>query len=267
MGKCSVDTLSKTFLIIINTIFIIIGLVIAAFGIIVASGNNILGGYIEPAFKNSGGSSSVASFLTYFGIAASLLGGVILIIAFIGACGACCRSSCLLFVYVAILGVILLVEIAITVVCIVKWDWVTSQLKGTLQKTLYDSYAGAKATDSVSVAWNYVFVTFQCCGIYNSTDLSSAKKWNTTEKVPATCCKVNGTFPEQSDPLDPTCTTKPNTGNSYYHKGCYDKILGIFLQYNDYIIGIAAAIAALQIITLIAAITLARVKNKIHPTK
>lgn len=54
--------------------------------------------------------------------------------------------------------------------------------------------------------------------MYNSTDLSSAKKWNSTNKVPDTCCIVTGDFPDQSGPTDPSCPTKPTTGNSHAHK-------------------------------------------------
>jgi predicted translin family RNA/ssDNA-binding protein len=32
-------------------------------------------------------------------------------------------------------------------------------------------------------------------------------------------------------------------------QGCYDSILDLLLQYNDYIIGVAAAVGALQVCT------------------
>lgn len=265
MGTCNLEALSRTLLIIINVIFIALGLVLAAFGIVIAIGSNIFGGYIEPLFRD--GTASVGSFFSYVAISAAVLGSLILIFAMIGVCGACCKNSCLLYGYAGLLTFFLLVEIAIVIVCILKWDWVTSQLKGALQTSLDDSYTGPKATDSLSVAWNYAFVTFQCCGVSNSSDLTTAKKWNTSDKVPGTCCKVTGTFPDHSDPIDGNCTTLPTTDNSYYHKGCYDSILDLILQYNDYIIGVAAVVGALQIVTLLASIFLARSGNKVHPSK
>ncbi|VDI61196.1 Hypothetical predicted protein [Mytilus galloprovincialis] len=105
MGKCSIETISKIILITINVIFIAIGFVIAAFGIVVASGSNIFGGYIEPLFRDAGGSESVGSFFLYVAISAAVLGSLILVIASVGACGACCNKKCLLYsvsLYVAL---------------------------------------------------------------------------------------------------------------------------------------------------------------------
>ncbi|XP_052062641.1 tetraspanin-1-like [Mytilus californianus] len=266
MGKCSIETISKILLVTINVIFIAIGFVIAAFGIVVATGSNIFGGYIEPLFRDAGGNESVGSFFLYVAISGAVLGSFILVIASVGACGACCNKKCLLYSYVAAMGVILVIEIALVVVCVLKWDWVESQLKSALKLSINDQYAGSTATDSISVAWNYAFVTFHCCGVFNSTDLSSAKKWNSTNKIPSTCCIVTGSFPDQSDPTDPSCPTQPTTGNSHAHKGCYEHILDLILQYNDYILGISVAIATLQIFTLVAAIVIARTRNKIRPT-
>ena len=76
-------------------LFQALGLVIAAFGIVIAIGSKIFGGYIEPLFQD--GTASVGSFFSYVAISAAVLGSLILILAMIGACGACCKNSCLLY--------------------------------------------------------------------------------------------------------------------------------------------------------------------------
>lgn len=75
----------------------------------------------------------------------------------------------------------------------------------------------------------------------------TAKKWNTSDKVPGTCCKVTGTFPDHSDPIDGSCLTLPTTDNSYYHKVGKDKDISAFFVGHIYNIDVGYILLGLYI--------------------
>ncbi|XP_069119140.1 tetraspanin-7-like [Argopecten irradians] len=154
------------------------------------------------------------------------------------------------------------------IVCATMDSWVEDQLTGALQTTINDDYGGADVTNSISNAWNYAFVTYQCCGIQSYTDLQSAIKWNRTgssDVIPVTCCIVPGSYPDYGNPTDQTCTSTPTTVNSHAFKGCYDKIKAFLDTYANYIIGIGSAILFLELLTVISAFILSRRRKKTMP--
>jgi hypothetical protein len=97
------------------------------------------------------------TYLDKCGIAFCVFGGFMVIISFLGCCGACKQVKCLLGLYSIILLLILLAEIAIGIFVAVY----ASKLKGILTPILQDSikgsYMGDMSNKSVgSVAWDAV---------------------------------------------------------------------------------------------------------------
>lgn len=98
--------------------------------------------------------------LTYIdkgGIAFCVFGGVMLLISFLGCCGACKQVKCLLGMYSTILLLILLAEIAIGVFVAVYASKLKDILTPVLKQSIKDNYMGDMSNKTLaSIAWDAI---------------------------------------------------------------------------------------------------------------
>ncbi|XP_041855577.1 leukocyte surface antigen CD53 [Melanotaenia boesemani] len=107
-------------------------------------------------------------------------GIVITCVSFLGFLGALKENRCLLLTFFMVLFVLMLVELTAACLLLVYenelGEWVKKDLNDGLDKAKKQRGNSTSLTD-----WDMVQDTFDCCGIYNSTD------WGTP--VPKSCCK------------------------------------------------------------------------------
>ncbi|XP_064651735.1 tetraspanin-21-like [Lineus longissimus] len=134
-----------------------------------------------------------------------------------------------------------------------------------LNLTIIDKYYGTPFTsEPLSLAWDFLHITFSCCGLDNYTDFDSATNWNKTSAagsmvIPPSCCKVQdaSTFPTFTL-TDTNCPYSPSTTNSNYQTTCYASLMSYVQTYSIAIIAVTSSVAVLQLIVIIAACCLCR---------
>ena len=172
--------------------------------------------------------------------------------------------------YAAIIGIIILAEIALIILYVVSQKRMKNELVFKLQESIVKYYMGTPLNNStssnpVSLSWDFAQFNLQCCGAINQYDYLNATNWNRTNPyqpnitltVPFTCCPLNSTKNWDSLPSNMveanTCAT---TGINAYSQGCYDRFIAVLNQYKIYLIIGGAVIGVVEILAFLFAILL-----------
>nr|KAG5703581.1 hypothetical protein BaRGS_000966 [Batillaria attramentaria] len=283
MGVCT--GFSQCALVVINAIFALFGLVFLVVGCVVRFGSHLLDKYLQDFYgalqkliENSGSHSSLSNFnigdyLESATLAFILLGVFFFLLGIVGCIGACCKVKCFLVLYAVVIGIIIVGEIVFVVLLFTIRDTLEDTLRSPLYESLENSYEGLNSSTAISLGWNFAMITFKCCGVENYTDFEKATKWqqhrnysigNVTYelKVPIACCKLNGSFPDVKVPETPTCAVNPTTNNTNIDQGCYNALVDFLLDNSDIMIGVGAAVAAVEVLMFIFAICVCHAANR-----
>ncbi|WAR16246.1 TSN5-like protein [Mya arenaria] len=224
----------KYILFVINFIFFVLGAAAFGLGIWALVDKNKMNVLTKVGAADS--NFDVTGLLESAAIVLLVGGACILVIGFLGCCGAFKQSQCLL--------------------CLV-----TTEVKGFLKDNIKTTYQGKVDTnEEFSIGLDYA--QFQCCGIDGSQDFNNATKWNRTATdpskgpmvIPPTCCKMNSDkfLKDQVAELEDTdCPWVPTTTNSNQNKACWDSIEKYLKDRISVVIGIAAGILVLELICVV----------------
>ncbi|XP_032393386.1 tetraspanin 34a [Etheostoma spectabile] len=176
------------------------------------------------------------------------VGGVLLVIGFLGCCGAVKESRCMLLTFFSIVLIIFLIEVAGAVVLLVFQD-LADQLFQSLEKEVKTSIGKEYGrSDSFTSLWNATMEEFKCCGFKNYTDFDGSPFYNDhgRDVYPHTCCNTTITVG--------ACNT--NEASHSMIDGCFDKLLQL-LEDNALIIAVVVlAIAAFEIAAMVVSMVL-----------
>ncbi|XDV20947.1 hypothetical protein PO909_026151 [Leuciscus waleckii] len=147
--------------------------------------------------------SSILPSLQAMNIANTLfiIGIIITCVSFLGFLGALKENRCLLISFFILLFILMLAELATACILLMYESEIEKFLDNDLKiglKNSKDKRINGTETDD----WDTVQITFQCCGIYNSTDWSN--------NVPKSC-NVPG-----------------NGTQKYWPQGCFKKLQATF---------------------------------------
>lgn len=183
------------------------------------------------------------------------VGAVLLIIGFLGCCGAVRESKCMLLTFFSIVLIIFLIEVAGAVVLFVFKDLAGDLLKDVrlqISDDIERNY-GAENDDSLTFRWNSTMDKLQCCGVNNYTDFLGSPFYKIRRVFPTQCC--NGTNSEDS------CSREDAEMSDV--DGCFDKVLQLIKVNAVIIAGVALGIAALEIAAMVVSMVLyCRIGNK-----
>ncbi|KAM4021906.1 tetraspanin-1 isoform 1-T4 [Anomaloglossus baeobatrachus] len=170
----------------------------------------------------------------YFMIA---IGALLLILGFLGCCGAQKENKCLLITFFCIVLIILIAEIAGAVVALVYASVAESFLISVLTPVLQQDYG---ANQEVTKIWNNTMSEMKCCGMSNYSDFNNSTFVQSNNgHYPTQCC---------NDTVS-TCTMQ--AAHDSYKPGCLKQIVN-WLQSNAAIVGgVAAGICALELAALV----------------
>ncbi|XP_078586599.1 CD9 antigen-like [Branchiostoma floridae x Branchiostoma japonicum] len=187
MGCCS--GIIRVLLFIFNFVFWLIGLALLGIGIWLL---------VDPVSK------AIQSVLSFYGIAVYIIiaaGAVTTVVGFLGCCGACKESKCLLIMFSVFLGIIFAVEVAAGIVAIVQ--------RGSLSSLVTDSFAdiltGGRPLEDpnipvgVRAGIEAMQTGLKCCGLTSTAD------WY--YPAYAKGCSCTGTIPTGTPPTLPPFTT------------------------------------------------------------
>jgi len=215
--------------------------------------------FTDSADAQNVGTTAVLEQLGYILIA---VGAVIFLLGFLGCCGACQESKCMLATYAVFLTIFLLVEVGAGIyAAVAKKDFVKDSKKLLLQSL--QRYKGDdEKQDALSLSWNYVFANFKCCGVNNAEDLRESEWYkNKPNKngIPKQCCKLKGD-PSNFEPEDPTCPTLAPLA-SYPVQGCVKAIEDWANTHLNIVIGVAIGLGLVQLLAVIFACCLCSAIN------
>lgn len=208
------------------------------------------------------------------------VGGLSAFISLFGCLGAVRQSKCLLGIFAGFIIAILGAQIAAGVLAVLYKNNVV-QLAKTELSVLQDKYLVSvndfvaqtkQPHTAVSLLFNYMFVTVDCCGVNNTGDASLSKSWQESNRtwvlsnssvasmqVPASCCKiVTGRKTElltQSkwNVLDIYLQDRncPVTKQGVHDVGCVDAVLRFIDTYSLWVLVGCGVFAAAQLLVII----------------
>ncbi|XP_008922589.1 tetraspanin-1 [Manacus vitellinus] len=160
-----------------------------------------------------------------------VIGAILLIIGFLGCCGAQKESKCLLMVFFSVVLIIFIAEVAVAVVALVYTTLAESLLTAVVTPVLKEQYG---KDPTITQIWNTTMTQVHCCGLNNYTDFSNSFYYEKNGFYPPQCCGSPGS-------CNATLAAQRNV------TGCFDQILEEIRTNAGVAGGVAAGIGALEI--------------------
>ncbi|XP_033126282.1 tetraspanin-1-like [Anneissia japonica] len=243
-------TFAKVLLIIFNLIFFVIGIALFAVGIWTVTDPyklDILAILDNPVVANT----------AYILI---VLGVFIVIVSFLGCCGAWKKNKCMLIMYFVIVLVIFLVQFIACCVAVAYKEKVDEFVKDELGDSM-DKYKRPWDDDNkYNLAWNGIQFLLECCGTNSSADweptpFAGSMYMNKNWTYPPSCCKVDdpynivdGKYPKPKD--TDGCVSSPSKTNMN-SDGCYEAFEDWVVDNALYVGGTGLGLAFLEIFCMV----------------
>ncbi|XP_051652055.1 tetraspanin-1 [Manacus candei] len=160
-----------------------------------------------------------------------VIGAILLIIGFLGCCGAQKESKCLLMVFFSVVLIIFIAEVAVAVVALVYTTLAESLLTAVVTPVLKEQYG---KDPTITQIWNTTMTQVHCCGLNNYTDFNNSFYYEKNGFYPPQCCGSPGS-------CNATLAAQRNV------TGCFDQILEEIRTNAGVAGGVAAGIGALEI--------------------
>ncbi|CAH8462623.1 unnamed protein product [Heterobilharzia americana] len=174
------------------------------------------GAYVEVKFSQYG--ANLHKVWQAAPIAIIVVGVVILIVSFLGCCGALKENVCMLYMYAFFLIVLLIAELAAAIVAVVYKDKIDAEVDTLMTDALKHE------TEEIRNFMDLVQSSFHCCGAKGPSDY--------TPTVPNSC---------------------KGEGNEVFPEGCVD-VFGAFLKRNLIIVAcVAFGVCFFQLLSIIIA--------------
>lgn len=176
------------------------------------------------------------------------VGGLLVIIGFLGCWGAAQESRCMLLLFFIIILVLFLAEVAGAVVILVfkpVADDMISKLGVEAVKSIKKDFG---SNSDVTGLWNATMETLRCCGVNNYTDFTDSPFYR----------EQNGSYPPQCcPPVVRRCTaaTVNNTFNTTI-SGCFPEISRLIGANTVGIVAVALGIAGFQMFAMMVSMLL-----------
>lgn len=263
MARGFCGKVGTVFLVIINIIFFLMGLgLVIAGALALTDVSNINTDHIKPLLDSIPvGSFEAGSLVKNLTTLIIVIGAFILLIAGLGLFGACCQNKFMLVTYAVLVLILLVMKIAVIILWFTMKNTVENEVKDKLFVSLKDNYKEDTLTNSNSIsnAWNYMFMTLDCCGVNpvvsTKNDFDSTYWCNddgsclaAVSNIPKTCC-LN--VDENTYTTAPTACHSSVQSGTYNTKGCYDALKEKLLSQSPSIIGVMVTVIVIEVLAVI----------------
>lgn len=191
-------------------------------------------------------------------------GGMLCVVSFLGYCGACCSSPCMMTLYGCFILLFLVMQIAAGCLAFFYKQRVGDEIRLFLKDTIRDYYnvTPLNQSNTATLMWNYLMAQMSCCGVDDYTDFSLSPRWNTSGlQVPPACCNLVGNkFDFQL--LDPNCIHSANHANSYYRIGCYETVNNWMMGHLELVFWVGLGLGIFELILMVLAFCMSRSDGK-----
>nr|XP_033772876.1 tetraspanin-1 [Geotrypetes seraphini] len=182
-------------------------------------------------------SSSAMQFVNvgYFLIA---IGAILVVLGFLGCCGAQKESKCLLITFFSIILIIFIAEVAAAVVALVYTSMAETLLQTLVVPVLKEDYGNKQ---DVTQIWNSTMGELKCCGFNNFSDFNNSfySKQN-NGAYPKYCCNTT---------VVSSCTWSEAFESNV--QGCFTQLIATLKQNAAVVGGVAAGICALELAAMV----------------
>lgn len=263
MARGFCGKVGTVFLVIINIIFFLMGLgLVIAGALALTDVSNINTDHIKPLLDSIPvGSFEAGSLVKNLTTLIIVIGAFILLITGLGLFGACCQNKYMLVTYAVLVLILLVMKITVIILWFTMKNTVENEVKDKLFVSLKDNYKEDTLTNSNSIsnAWNYMFMTLDCCGVNpvvsTKNDFDSTYWCNddgsclaAVSNIPKTCCLNVDENTYTTAPI--ACHSNVDTG-TYNTKGCYDALKEKLLSQSPSIIGVMVTVIVIEVLAVI----------------
>ncbi|XP_073514262.1 CD82 antigen [Phyllobates terribilis] len=229
----------KYFLFLFNLLFFILGAVILGFGIWILVDKTSFIAVLH-------GSSSSLKIGSYILIA---VGGVTMIMGFLGCIGAVNEVRCLLGLYFSFLLLILLAQIAAGVLIYLQRDSLKTEMSGVIHELIVNYNPSDTVNASAEATWDYIQHNLQCCGWISYQNWTENHHLaNKTDEYPCSCQK-NATVSEGF------CNSSVA---NLFQVGCVKQVESWLQDNLGIILGVCVGVGVTELIGLVLSICLCR---------
>ncbi|XP_054458804.1 tetraspanin-1 [Anoplopoma fimbria] len=223
-------TFVKLMMVLFNLLIFLCGLTLLAMGIWVSvDGGSFL--------RLLGPFSGQGMQFVNVGFFCIVIGAVLLLLGFLGCCGARKESKCLLLTFFSIILIIFIAEVAAGVVALAYSSFAEGILKAWATPALQKDYGRDPVVTKI---WNTTMTEVECCGFTNYTDFLGSKfEKENGGSLPPSCCWTS------SAPCSPYKAERSAV------QGCFKHVLETLKEHANIAGGIAAGIGVLEIAAMI----------------
>lgn len=170
-------------------------------------------------------------------------GSAVVVIGFVGCCGAWVESRCLLLTYFVFVVVVFIVELTSGVLGFLYRDEVTE----TVRHEMFLHLNGKRAPLENDIrTWEQLQTQFSCCGVDSFEDWFRSPRWKSlTDQVPVSCCD-----PDKVGSLGGKCGLKDHS-DVWFKIGCYEAFSTWLLEHVHIVGVIGITLASIQIFGLV----------------
>uniref|UniRef100_A0A3B3UP03 Tetraspanin n=1 Tax=Poecilia latipinna TaxID=48699 RepID=A0A3B3UP03_9TELE len=172
--------------------------------------------------------------LNYVGYMLIGVGAVLLIIGFLGCCGAINENRCMLLTFFSLVLIIFIVEVAGGIVLFVFTDEVDQIFNNLENDVITDIQANYGKDPGMTELWNITMEQSRCCGYKNYTDFYGSP-FNIGGEYPPPCCHSS------------TGPSSYSNTKEIYLSGCFVKLVELLEENSIIIAGVAIGIASLEV--------------------
>jgi len=229
MPKPCAIACAKTFLFTYNFIFMIIGSVALGAGMWLHFDRSVI---LVLKVAHVTPSGDLLTTVAYLLIGS---GAAITVLSFLGCCGACCESVCMLVMYTCLLFIILMSEIIVGVLFVSFKNKINSSIETNLVRQIKQEYNRTlNNSHDLTLAWDLMHVRLKCCAARGPQDFTGQSLYfNRSQRfgyfVPPTCCVMtndDAQYPQIYNEMD--CQTdavnypsRISSSEAVKTKGCY----------------------------------------------
>ncbi|XP_053325978.1 tetraspanin-1 [Spea bombifrons] len=184
------------------------------------------------------GSISTSTALQFVNVGYFLIaiGAILVLLGFLGCCGAQKESKCLLIIFFCIILIIFIAEVAGAVVALVYSSVAESFLQSVLTPVLQKDYG---KNQEVTKVWNTTMSDLKCCGVTGYENFHNSTFVRDNNVYPSYCCNTTTAFCNE------------NNAKTSNIEGCFGQILNLIKKNAAIVGGVAAGICALELAAMV----------------
>ncbi|XP_072239490.1 tetraspanin 34a [Leuresthes tenuis] len=192
--------------------------------------------------------------LTNIGYLLIGVGAVLLVIGFLGCCGAIRESRCMLLTFFCIVLIIFIAEVAGAVVLFVFQDLANELIEKVEVQVVRSIREKYGEDESLTNVWNHTMEELRCCGFKNYTDFdSSPYQIDNGNVYPPICC----------DQSDGPCSETLAAEFMGSIPGCFTKLVQLLEENAVIVAAVALGIAFVEIAAMVVSMILyCKIGNK-----